>query len=212
MNQEDSEDLTSRTKETLPGRPASLADLYFSLNSLALQGFGGVLAVVQRELVERKKWLTQEEFLEEWAVAQVLPGPNVANLVLMIGHRYFGWRGALVALAGMLAVPLLIVLVLAVLFAGVADIPEVQGALRGMGIVTAGMLTAMGLKLVGALKKNVMGTPVCTALAAMTFIAIAVLRFPLAAVLIGLGSVACLWTYQRIGALEAGANSAGDMS
>jgi chromate transporter len=69
-----------------------------------------VLAVVQRELVERKQWLTPEEFVEDWAVAQIMPGPNVVNLSLMIGDRYFGLRGALTALAGMLCVPLLVVL------------------------------------------------------------------------------------------------------
>lgn len=83
-------------------RPNSLGDLFITLTVLALQGFGGVLAVVQHELVVRKRWLTQEEFIEEWAVAQVLPGPNVVNLCLILGSRYFGWRGAAVALAGML--------------------------------------------------------------------------------------------------------------
>ena len=54
-------------------QPASLLDLFVSFTLLALQGFGGVLAVVQRELVERKRWLTKEEFIEEWAVAQIMP-------------------------------------------------------------------------------------------------------------------------------------------
>ena len=82
---------------------------------LALQGFGGVLAVVQRELVEKKRWLTADEFLEDWAVAQVLPGPNVVNLAVMIGDRHFGLRGAAAAFAGLLAAPLVVVMVLAVL-------------------------------------------------------------------------------------------------
>ena len=102
----------------------------------ALQGFGGVLAVVQRELVDKKKWLTPEEFVEDWAVAQILPGPNVVNLSLMLGDRYFGWRGSLVGVAGMLCFPLVIVLVMAAAFAGVADNPQAQGALRGMGAVS----------------------------------------------------------------------------
>src|SRR4051812_17732106 len=83
-------------------RPASEADLFISFTLLALQGFGGVLAVVQRELVDKKQWLTREEFVEDWAVAQIMPGPNVINLSLMIGGRYFGLRGAVAALAGML--------------------------------------------------------------------------------------------------------------
>src|SRR5688572_32896323 len=98
-------------------RPRSLTDLFISFTLLALQGFGGVLAVVQRELVERKRWMTREEFVEEWAVAQIMPGPNVVNLALMIGNRYFGLRGAIVALAGMLAAPLVVVLALALLHA-----------------------------------------------------------------------------------------------
>ena len=78
-------------------RPASLIALFWAINMMALQGFGGVLAVVQRELVEKKQWLTLEEFVEDWAVAQIMPGPNVVNLALMVGDRYFGWRGALAA-------------------------------------------------------------------------------------------------------------------
>src|SRR5665647_1466668 len=155
-------------QSTHSARPESLRDLFWSFTHLALQGFGGVLAVVQRELVEKKQWLTHEEFVEDWAVAQILPGPNVVNLSLMIGDRYFGLRGALVALAGMLALPMLIVLALAAVFAGISDTPGVQGALRGMGAVAAGLITATGLKLVAALKKNVMGALVCWSLAAIT--------------------------------------------
>src|SRR6476620_6589766 len=94
-------------------QPHSLSDLFFSFTFLALQGFGGVLAVVQLELVERKRWLTREEFIEDWAVAQIMPGPNVVNLSMMIGSRYFGLPGALAALAGMLVFPLIVVLLMA---------------------------------------------------------------------------------------------------
>lgn len=182
-------------------RPHSLRALFWAFTWLALQGFGGVLAVVQRELVEKKKWLTREEFIEDWAVAQILPGPNVVNLSLMIGDRYFGLHGALVALAGMLLFPLLIVLLLAVAFAGVAELPAAQGALRGMGAVAAGLIAATGLKLIGALRLNVMGQPACWTLALMTFIAIALLRVPLAWVLVVVGGVACAWAYRQLGQL-----------
>src|SRR4030095_9516174 len=92
--------------------PQSLRDLFFSFTWLAPPGLGRVLGVVQREMVEKKKWLTPDEFLEDWAVAQVLPGPNVINLSLMIGDRHFGPLGAIAALAGMLAVPLGVILAL----------------------------------------------------------------------------------------------------
>ena len=76
-------------------RPHSLRELFWAFTWLALQGFGGVLAVVQRELVERRRWITNDEFIEDWAAAQILPGPNVVNLSIMVGDRYFGLRGAL---------------------------------------------------------------------------------------------------------------------
>ena len=180
-------------------KPHSNADLFWSFTWLALQGFGGVLAVVQRELVDRKGWLTREEFLEDWAVAQILPGPNVVNLSLMIGDRYFGMRGALSALAGILVFPTLVVLALAVLFTGFADMPQAQGALRGMGAVAAGLITATGLKLIPALKKNVMGVLANIGLSAITFIAVALVKIPLAWVLLVVGSSACGWAYHRLG-------------
>jgi chromate transporter len=180
-------------------RPHSAGDLFWSFTWLALQGFGGVLAIVQRELVEKKRWLTREEFVEDWAVAQILPGPNVVNLSLMIGDRYFGLRGAMMALAGMLTFPLLTVLLLAALFAGISDVPGVAGALRGMGAVAAGLITATGLKLISALQSNVMGSLACWALLAVTFVAIALLHVPLAWVLLLVGTVACGWAYRQLG-------------
>ena len=76
-------------------QPRSPADLFWSFTWLALQGFGGVLAVVQRELVEKKRWMTNEEFVEDWAVAQIMPGPNVVNLSLVTADRTFGCRAPL---------------------------------------------------------------------------------------------------------------------
>ena len=179
-------------------RPTSKADLFWSFSWLALQGFGGVLAVVQRELVEKKQWLTREEFVEDWAVAQILPGPNVVNLSLMLGDRHFGFSGALCALAGMLLFPLVLVLALVLAFSGISDLPQVQGALRGMGAVAAGLITATGLKLIAALRNNPMGMGVCWLLATLTFAAIAILRLPLAWVLLGVGGAACLYAYRTL--------------
>jgi chromate transporter len=140
--------------------------------------------------------------VEDWAVAQILPGPNVVNLSLMLGDRYFGTRGALAALAGMLTFPLLAILVIAVVFTGIADSPVAQGALKGMGAVAAGLIAAVGLKLVKALQSNVMGVGVCIALAAMTFVAIAILRVPLVWVLLSIGVLATGGAYRQFGLLD----------
>lgn len=181
------------------GGPTSLSDLFWSFSLLALQGFGGVLAVVQRELVEKKGWLTLDQFVEDWSVAQVLPGPNVVNLSLMIGGRHFGWRGAAAALAGMLAFPLLIVLVLALLFAGVAEHPMAQGALRGLAAVAAGLIAATGLKMLPALRRNAMGRAACAIVALACLVAVGHFRLPLIWVLLALGLPAWAWAWYRLG-------------
>lgn len=179
-------------------RPQSIREVFWTFNWLALQGFGGVLAVVQRGLVEHKRWLTNEEFIEEWAVAQVLPGPNVINLALMLGDRYFGLRGALAAVAGMLALPTVLILLLALVYAQYAGHPQVAGALRGMGAVAAGLIAATGIKLVPALRRHPLGMRSSLAFVALVFAAIALLRWPLVGVLAAFGGVACVWTWRRI--------------
>ena len=181
-------------------RPESLNDLFISFTLLALQGFGGVLAVVQRELVENKRWMTREEFVEEWSVAQVMPGPNVINLAVVIGNRHFGLAGAVTAVAGLLAAPLLVVIALALLYAQYASNPHVGGALRGMGAVAAGLITATGLKLVPALNEHPLGLRLCSVLAVCTFIAVALLRLPLLGVLLAVGSIACVLTWRKLAA------------
>lgn len=184
---------TTTHRSHAPNAPKSKTDLFWSFTVLALQGFGGVLTVVQRELVDKKKWLTLEEFVEDWAVAQIMPGPNVVNLCLMIGGRCFGLAGALSALAGLLLAPTLVVLLLAAAVAGVADTGVAQGMLRGMGAVSAGLIAAVGIKLMGALKSNPMGRLSCTLIGAITFVTIGLLRLPLAWVLLTLGPLASVW-------------------
>jgi chromate transporter len=189
-------------------RPSSHADLFITFTLLALQGFGGVLAVAQRELCERKRWLTHEEFVEVLSIAQVLPGPNVVNVSLMIGDRYFGWRGAMAALAGMMTVPLVIVLIAAAAYVHYANVPMVAGALRGMGAAAGGLIIGTALRLAGTLRGNPLGGWITSGLAAATFVAVALLRWPLAWVLLALGGIGVATAWHRIagGAPPGGTN------
>jgi chromate transporter len=179
-------------------RPATLRQLFLAFNWLALQGFGGVLPVAQRELVERQRWLTREQFVEMLAVSQVLPGPNVVNLALMFGDRMFGVRGAFVAMAGILLAPLVLVLALTALYGHFAQVPAVTGALRGMGAVAAGLVISTAMKLFTTLKANPMGRPIALLFAALTFVATAWLRWPLVWVIAGLGVVAITVAWTRL--------------
>ena len=179
-------------------RPSSERELFIAFTMLALQGFGGVLAVAQRVLCEQKRWLTREQFVEILAFGQVLPGPNVCNIALMVGDRFCGWRGAFAALAGMMTVPLVIVLAITVAYSQFASNPIVAGALKGMGAVAAGLIVGTALKLMSVLRASPMGIPVCGLLMASAFVSVAILRWPLVGVLLGLGTIACLLAWRRL--------------
>jgi chromate transporter len=179
-------------------RPRSPSDLFFAFSRLALMGFGGVLPVAQRELVEHRGWLTQAEFAERLSIGQVLPGPNVVNLALMIGDGYFGPRGAVAAVGGMIAAPMALVLMLAAAYQGLADIPAVAGAVRGMGAVAAGLVMAMALKLLPTLARNPLGRVLWAPIAIACAVAIAGLRWPLIAVLLGLGGLSCALAWWKL--------------
>jgi chromate transporter len=184
--------------------PVSPGRLFAVFSLLALQGFGGVLAVAQRVLVEEQRWLTREQFVELLAVGQVLPGPNVCNVALMVGDRFFGWRGAAAALAGMLAAPLAIVLTLAAVYAQFAGHPVVGGAIKGMGAVAVGMVAGTALKLSGTLRGNPLRWPASTALLAASFVAVGVLRWPLMLVLPAAGAIGCGLAWHRLRRTDAG--------
>lgn len=179
-------------------RPESPLHLFLAFSRLALQGFGGVLAVAQRELVERLGWMSKEEFVETLAIAQVLPGPNVVNLSMMVGDRFFGVRGAAAALAGMLSAPAVIVLGLAMAYGQLSRHPMAVNALRGMGAVSAGLILATGIKLLPALRKSPLGRPLALGLAAAAFVLIAWLRWPLVQVLALLGGSGMLIAWLRL--------------
>jgi chromate transporter len=164
--------------------PQSAWAIYCAFNRLALQGFGA--------------WLDRTQFLELLSVCQVLPGPNVVNLGLVLGHRWLGWRGAAAAASGLLLIPTLLVLMLAVAYQAWGQWPALASLLRGMGAVAAGLVLAMAFKLAPALRQNALGWPLCAAFALATCLAVAWWRWPLAAVVLGLGSLACGLAYLRL--------------
>jgi chromate transporter len=179
-------------------RPGSPGELFRAFNRLALQGFGGVLPVAQHELVERRRWMTREQFLETLSLAQVLPGPNIVNLAMIFGDRWFGWRGVLATLGGLLLMPMALVLAATVLYGQWAGHPAVAGALRGMGAVAAGLVIATGVKLFGGLHRHPLGRTWCLAYAAVVALAIGALRWPLVYVVLGIGTPAVLHVAARL--------------
>jgi chromate transporter len=172
---------------------------------LALRGFGGVLPWAQRVLVEERRWLTREQFVELLAFGQLLPGPNICNLALMAGDRWFGWRGALVALAGMLAAPAAVVLTIAIAYSRVADDPVVRRALVGMGAVAGGMILGTALRLAAGQRAR-WGW---LAFGAAAFVGVALLRLKLAWVVAALAPVAVAAAWVSLGRRARGGGSTG---
>jgi len=181
-------------------QPMSCVELFKVFNRMALQGFGGVLPVAHRELVERQRWLNAQQFVELLTISQVLPGPNIVNFAILFGDRYFGWRGAVAASAGLLVLPMLIVLALAMAYQRFANQPFVAGALRGMGAVAAGMIIATAVKLARTLKSNPLGLPASGVLGAATLVMVGLLRWPMVWVVLGLGGMGMTLAARRLGA------------
>ena len=109
-------------------------ELFLAFSQLALSGFGGVLPWAHRTLVEQKGWLTQREFVETLALGQLLPGPNIGNMAVMIGYRFAGYAGAAAAIAGLVGGPFLIMITLGLLYRSYGTLPLVQHALSGFAV------------------------------------------------------------------------------
>jgi len=179
-------------------RPQSLKEIFWRFSWLSLQGFGGVISVAQRDLVEKYRWLTKEEFIEDWAVSQVMPGPSIVNLGLIIGSRFFGIKGGLMALFGLIIFPLIIVITLIFLYSSVSHNSHVIGALRGMVAVTAGMIAGTSLKLASTFKNHPLKSPLCWLIVVACLVCVTYLKLQLIYTLLIFGLSAVYLTYRKI--------------
>jgi chromate transporter len=162
------------TQVALP--PSRLA-LFATFAQIAMFGFGGVLVWSRRMLVEERKWLTPAEFNEAYALCQFLPGPNVINLSVVFGRRIAGVPGSLVALAGLLVPPLIMVSIMALLYARFGEAAPMQHMLRAVAAAAAGLVLGTCAKMARPLVKDRLWVAPLLALA--TFALIAILRWPL---------------------------------
>jgi len=172
----------------------TLTELFVAFVQVALSGFGGALPWARRMVVEKKKWMTAEEFNEAFALSQFLPGPNVVNFSVVFGGRFGGAPGAMVALAGLLGPPMLIATVLAVLYAQFGDLQTIGRILAGVTAAATGLLIAMVGKMAAPLFKRLSWAPL---VAAAAFAGVALMHYPLPLVFIVLApvSIAIAWFY-----------------
>jgi chromate transporter len=183
-----------------PASPPSLAHitrttLFASFLKMGLLGFGGVLPWARRVIVDERHWLTDREFAELIGLCQVLPGPNVVNLSVIIGARTHGAVGSLIAVSGILLVPVALVLAIATFYASVAHEPLAQNAIAGASAAAAGLILGTALRLVLQSRPPPRGLVV----GAVAFLAVGVLQWPLPWVLLVLivVAVAAEWRATR---------------
>src|SRR4029077_18233949 len=149
--------------------------LFLSFSRISLSSFGGAIFWARREIVERQRWFAEREFLEMFTVGQLLPGPNVLNLTVMVGYRFAGWTGAAAAVGGFVGWPCLVVIGMGILYQQYGALAQVQRALAGMSIVAAGLLFATFVKVAKVLPRR--SRPWLFVM--LAFVGVGVLRWPL---------------------------------
>ena len=153
----------------------SKLELFLTFSRITLSSFGGALFWARRGLVEQQRWLSEREFAEFLTIGQLLPGPNVLNLTVLVGYRFGGWSGAVVSVAGYLGWPFLVVIGMGMLYQQFGALPQVQQALGGMSKVAAGLLLATVIKLALVLPRRLRPW----LFGVLAFGAVGVMRWPL---------------------------------
>jgi chromate transporter len=155
--------------------PIARATLFTAFLKIGLLGFGGVMPWARRVLVEERAWLSDREFAEMIGMCQVLPGPNVVNLSVILGARWQGPVGSLLALTGILFVPVIAVIVLATFYASVAHAPMARTAIAAASAAAAGLIIGTAIRLTVGSRPPLRGI----VLAIAVFIAVGVVQLPL---------------------------------
>ena len=162
-----------------PRPPAGLVELFTGFLSIGARAFGGVLPWAHRVMVEERRWLSPEDFAEVLTLCQFLPGPNIGNCAVVLGRRWFGVTGSVVAFLGLFALPFVWVLMLASLYAEWVSQPMVKAVVTGVGTAGAGLFIGTALKLARPIARM----PVALALVAACFVAVGIARVSLLFVL-----------------------------
>ena len=158
--------------------PRDLRELFLGFLSIGARSFGGVMPWAYRVMVEERRWISADDFTATVGLCQFLPGPNIGNTSVVLGKRWFGWRGSIVGFLGLVAVPFAWVLALAAFYSDYASIPLVRAIVIGVGTAGAGLFIGTAVKLCRPLARK----PGAWVVAMGCFLAVAVGRVSLLAV------------------------------
>ena len=135
----------------------TLIDLFFTFCRIGGLTFGGgyaMLPIIQKEIVEEKKWATEEEVLDYYAVGQCTPGIIAVNTATFIGYKVHGIIGAIVATLGVVFPSLIIITIIAALLKNFASYAIIQHAFSGIRVVVIALIISAILKLAKTSIKN----------------------------------------------------------
>src|SRR3984957_19885537 len=131
----------------IASNPPTLIELFLAFAKMALAGFGGVLYWARRGIVEQHKWMTADEFNETFALCHFLPAPNIVNLSFVFGSRFRGIAGGVAAFAGLVAPPVVIMIILGALYQRFGEIETLRRILAGVSCAAVGLLIAVVFKM-----------------------------------------------------------------
>ena len=141
-------------KKLLP----TLLELYAAFFRTGIFTFGGGLAMMpmlQKELIEKKGWLTEEDLIDYYAIGQSTPGIIAVNVATFVGFRQAGIPGAIIATLGIISPSIIIITILAGTINSISEYPRVQAALKGINVAVAALLTSVIIKFAKKTIKNV---------------------------------------------------------
>ena len=174
-------------------------DLFLTFAKMGVCTFGGgyaMLPILQREVVEKKKWATDEELADYYAIGQCTPGVIAVNTATFIGYKYRGWLGGILATIGVVFPSIVIITIIATCLNNFADIPVVQHALTGVNACVVALIASSVVKLGKTTIKDVLTTGI--------FLVVLVLAFfvGLSPVLLIVGAGLAGYVAQRLFKLE----------
>jgi chromate transporter len=177
-------------------RSITKAELFLGFLKIGTLGFGGVAAWARHVIIEERRWLSDSEYAELLGIGQILPGPNTLNAAIMIGDRFQGAAGALCAVLGYMAMPLVIIILASLVYDRFASVPGVNAALIGAAAAAAGLVLGTGIKMA----RNARRTPHSIAFVLAAFVTIGLLQWPMVPVIAVLAplAVACEIVVRRL--------------
>jgi chromate transporter len=159
--------------------PKNLGELFTGFLWIGARSFGGVLPWAYRTMVEERRWMTHADFTETIGLCQFLPGPNIGNASIVLGKRWFGLAGSIVAFLGLMALPFVWVLGLFILYTDFSSNAVLSSVVTGVGAAGAGLFIGTAAKLGRPLAKK----PAALVLILACFLCVAVARISLLAVI-----------------------------